>query len=83
MPPHFSVTSILFYVKDAIVKKSMVYTSVYKFLILLSYSLVLFYIKSSAGNQKILIFFEESTRTKNKLLDYLGEQQAQSLNRAI
>ena len=83
MPPHFSVTSILFYVKDAIVKKSMVYTSVYKFLILLSYSLVLFYIKSSAGNQKILIFLEESTRTKNKLLDYLGEQQARSLNRAI
>ena len=83
MPPHFSVTSILFYVKDAIVKKSMVYTSVYKFLILLSYSLVLFYIKSSAGNQKILIFLEESTRTKNKLLDYLGDQQAQSLNRAI
>ena len=50
MPPHFSVTSALFYVKDYIVKKSMLYTSVYKFLILLSYSLLLFYIKSSAGN---------------------------------
>lgn len=83
MPPHFSVTSALFYVKDSIVKKSLVYTSVYKFLILLSYSLFLFYIKSLAGKQKIFNFLEESTRAKNKLLDSLGEQRAQSWNRAI